>query len=74
MQKNNERLFREQERQRRVTVAANAGDLEYGLDTRPEAQPSSYHGGMADVSHFGGNRQVDVEPQVPAPAYVRNSK
>jgi hypothetical protein len=75
MQKNNERLFREQEQreQRRRALAAAAGDLEYGLNTRTAAQPSSYLGGIADDAHLGTSRRVD-EPQVPAPAYVKYSK
>jgi hypothetical protein len=35
----------------------------YGLDTRAEAQASSYYGGIADVTHFSG--VVDRSPQVP---------
>lgn len=35
----------------------------YGLDTRAEAQASSYYGGIADVTHFSGGG--DRSPQVP---------
>jgi hypothetical protein len=42
------------------------GDLEYGLDTRAEAQASSYYGGMADVRHFGGNRTIQTTTPVQA--------
>lgn len=32
--------------------ARNPNEVEYGIDTRPEAQATSYYGGMADVSYF----------------------
>jgi hypothetical protein len=68
MKANNARLFHDQEIQRRRSV----GDLEYGLNTRTE--PSSNHCGITGVAQPGSSRAVHDSPQMPPPAYVRNSK
>jgi hypothetical protein len=68
MKANNARLFHEQEVERRRSV----GDLESGLNTRNE--PSLNQGGVIGVTQFGNSRAVQDLPQLPPPAYVRNSK
>jgi hypothetical protein len=70
----NRRIAEMNEEQRRRQFVIDRGDLEYGIDTRAEAQASSYYGGMADVNHFGGNRTVLPNQQSVTTSPVGTSK
>ena len=52
----------------------DGGDLEYGFDTRAEAQPSSYQGGMADMIHFGRDRAAFRPSQSEVAVLGKSSK
>lgn len=42
-------------------------EVEYGIDTRPEALGTSYHGGMADVSYFQSQNSSNQDKDARAP-------
>jgi len=64
----------EQESRRRREFVIDGGDLEYEFDTRAEAQPSSYQGGMADIIHSGRDRAAFRPAQSQVAVLGKSSK